>query len=396
MEAGEYLSFQKRMGSPIGFRMTSSPEKRLRILVLWGASHFEGYLTDLFLENPKYEIEIISGDRTSGPSPHAASWGRLWDLRRRLGRGEFDLVISGPIQNSAWPRPKRLATCVAQAFRYFTYKHRMLDGYWAPWLLAGKLRGKVPLAVVDFLDTSYVLPKDYPLLKAATLYFKLNLYFWPRRSLMPLETFFGMKRVTPFTPKLRPLTNGVPRKLIPDQVRPMRERDIDLCFTGTIAPARSADDVNPFADLSRNPIRQEIYERCLKLKERYKVYCFNGVVPVEEYRELLQRSKLVVCTESFGCETFRHYHVAASGAIPLVNWPYATNYRPFQPDVQAIYFSLIGDDFERTVARALADPAKLEEISQNTRAFTIAHKERGHVGEMIVEETLREHTKQRG
>ena len=81
--------------------------------------------------------------------------------------------------------------------------------------------------------------------------------------------------------------------------------------------------------------------------------------------------------------------------VPLVNWPYATNYMPFQPDVQAIYFSLIGDDFERTVARALADPAKLDEISRETRAFTIAHKERGHVGEMVIEETLREFAKQK-
>ena len=371
--------------------MTSSPEKRLRILVLWGAAHFEYYLRDLFLTNPKYDFEIVSGDRSSQRSPHAASWSRLWSLRRRLARGEFDLVISGPVQNSAWPRPKRLATCLAQAFRYFTYKHRMLDTFWTAWLLSGPVRGKVPLAVIDFLDTSYVLPKDYPLLKAATLYFKLNLYFWPRRSLMPLETFLGMRRVTAFTPKLRPLTNGVLKNRIPKTARPMRERDIDLCFTGTIIPGRSPDDVNIFGELAHNPIRREIYERCLKLKDRCNVYCVNGIVPKEEYHELLQRSKLMVCTESFGCETFRHYEAGAAGAIPLVNWPYATNYMPFQPDVHAIYFSLIGDDFERTVARALADPAKLEEISRNTRAFTIQHKERGHVGEVIIEETLREH-----
>jgi len=376
--------------------MASSPEKRLRILLLWGSSHFEGYLTDLFLENTKVDIEIVSGDRSSGPSPHAASWGRLLSLRQRLARGEFDLVISGPIQNTPWPQPKRLATRLAQALRYFTYKHKMLDSYWASWLLSGEVREKVPLAVVDFLDTSYVLPKDYPLLKAATLYFKLNLYFWPRRSLMPLETFYGMRRVTPFTTKLRPLTNGVSRRAIPAKARPMRERDIDICFTGTIVPKKSANDVNPFGDLVINPIRQEIYERCLKLKDRFNVYCFNGMVPVEEYGELLQRSKLMVCTESFGCETFRHYEVSAAGAVPLVNWPYATNYMPLQPDVHAIYFSMIGDDFERTVARALGDPAKLEEIAANTRAFTIEHKERGHVGEMIIEETLREFGKGTG
>jgi hypothetical protein len=292
------------------------------------------------------------------------------------------------VQNSAWLPNKRLATRLAGALRYFTYKHRMLDSFWAPWLLRG---ARVPLAVVDFLDTSYVLPKDLPLLRAATLYFKLNLYFWPRRSLMPLETFYGARRVTPLTTKLRPLTNGIPARSIPARVRPMTERDIDVCFTGTIFPIRSRDDHDPFPQHTFNPIRKEIFERTLQLKDRYKVYCVDRIVPKEEYLELLQRSRLIVCTESFGCETFRHYDVAAAGAVPLVNWPYAQNYFPFQPDVHAVYFSLIGDDFERTVARALADPARLAEIATAARAFTLAHKQRHHVGAMIVAETLRRH-----
>jgi glycosyltransferase involved in cell wall biosynthesis len=185
----------------------------------------------------------------------------------------------------------------------------------------------------------------------------------------------------------------VPESRIPVTARPMRQRDIDVCFTGNIMPHRSPDDPNPFGALTHNPIRQDIYERTEKLKERYNVFCLNDRVDPAEYFELLQRSKLVVCTESFGCETWRHYEASAAGAVPLINWPYATNYMPFQPDLHAIYFSLIGDDFERTVARALADPAKLAEISVATRAFTLAHKERKHVGEMVIEETLAESKK---
>lgn len=373
--------------------MTSTPEKRLRILVFWGAAHSEQYLTDLLLGNPKYDFELVSGDRSKARSPHAASWARLWSLRRRLARGEFDLVISSPIQNSAWPRPKGFWTCLAQAFRYFTYKYRMLDSYWVAWLLSGKLRGKVPLAVVDFLDTSYVLPKDFPLLKSATIYFKLNLYYWPRRSLMPLETLFGIRRVITYAPKLRPWTHGVAHAKIPEKVRPMRERDIDICFTGTIVPVRSAGDINPFEDLTLNPIRQQIYERCQKLKDRYNVYCFDGLVPMEEYLELLQRTKLMVCTESFGCETFRLYEASAAGTVPILNWTYAQNYRQLQPDVHAIYFSLVEDDFEKTVARALANPEKLAEIAENARAFTLKYKKRQCIGEMVIEETMREHAR---
>jgi hypothetical protein len=208
---------------------------------------------------------------------------------------------------------------------------------------------------------------------------------------MPLENLYGQRNVIELTRKLRPMTNGVPRSRIPETVRPMKERDVDLLFTGTIQPGRSADDPNPFGDLAHNPIRQQIYERVVKLRDqgRHRIVCHNERVTKAEYFELLQRAKLVVCTESFGCETWRHYEAGAAGAVPIANWPYATNYMPYEPDVHAIYFSLFGDHFERTVERALADPAKLDEISHNVRAYTLAHKDRGHVGEMIVDETLK-------
>lgn len=367
----------------------ASTGKRLRILVVWGASHFDEILKDAFLDNPAHDFEIVSGDRSKARSPHRASLGRLLSLRRRLKRGEFDLVLCSPVQNTpVLSRYRGFGTRLANALRFFTYKRGMLDSWWVPWLVARRSGGTVPLAVIDFLDTSFVLPKDFPLLQAATLYYKLNLYFWPRRSLMPLEALLGRRRVTPLVPKLRPMTNGIPRRLIPATVRPMAERDIDICFTGTIVPNRSKDDPDPFGELTYNPIRREIYERCLKLKDRFRVFALDGLVPKEEYRELLQRSRLVVCTESFGCETYRHNDVAASGAIPLVNWLYSTNHLPFQPDVHAVYFSMIGDDFERVVARALADPAKLEEIARAARDLVVNHKERQIFGGHVIREVL--------
>jgi hypothetical protein len=368
--------------------MTES--RRLRILVVWGASHFDGLLQHGFLENPDHDFEIVSGDRSKAKSGHAASLGRLFSLRRRLAAGEFDLVISGPVQTTpSLSRYRRFFTRLAYALRFLKPgKRRMLDTWWVPWLVNRKGGGTVPLAVIDFYDTSFVLPQDYPLLQAATLYFKLNLYFWPRRSLMPLEMLFGRKLVTPLAPKLRPLTNGIPRELVPATVRPMAERDIDICFTGNTIPQRSEGDIDPLINLTFNPIRREIYQRLVKLKDRYRIFALDGTVPWEEYRELLQRSRLVVCTESFGCETYRHNDVAASGGVPLVNWMYATNYLPFEPDVHAIYFSMIGEDFERTVARALADPAKLAEIAHAARELVVNHKQRQTVGDHIIRETL--------
>jgi hypothetical protein len=362
----------------------------MRILALWGASH-EGLYLPALQNNPRYELELVSGDRSGGKSEQAASWGRLRSLRRRLEGGEFDLVLSSPVLTSAWPPQKRLATRWAEAFRYFTYKRRRLDAFWTPWLLRGEVGRKVPLGVVDFLDSSFVVPKDAGLLRAATLYFKINLYFEKERSLMPLATFLKDPGVLEYAAKLRPLTAGIWRGSLPKEARAMRDRDIDLCFTGTTRPLRSPGDRDRFPEFSFNPIRREIHDRCMKLKERYRVYCFDGMVSREEYLELLQRSKLMVCTESFGCETGRLQDAAGAGSIPLVNWPYAQTYHPYEPEVHAIYFSLIGDDFERVVAASLADPEKLERISRQARAYTMESKDRGEVADYMVTETLRAH-----
>lgn len=371
--------------------------RKPRILAVWGASHFDGLLQDAFLENDHYDFEIVSGDRSRTPSPHAANGSRLRRLRRRLRDGEFDLVISGPVQNTRWLPPGRgLATRAAHALRHLTYKRSMLDTYWTPWLVDRPGGGKVPLAVIDFYDTSFVLPQDLPLLQAATLYFKLNLYFWPRRSIMPLEQLYGRKRVTPLVTKLRPFTNGIPRRLVPATVRPMAERDIDICFTGRTVSNRSQTDPDTLIEFASNPVRRDVYQRLLQLKDRFRVVAVDGFVPAEEYFDLLSRSKLIVCTESFGCETYRHNEVAAFGAVPLVNWPYVTNHLPFEPDVHAIYFSLIGNDFERVVARALADPDRLASIAQAARDWVVNHKQRPTVGEWVIRETLAETAKTAG
>jgi hypothetical protein len=116
----------------------------------------------------------------------------------------------------------------------------------------------------------------------------------------------------------------------------------------------------------------------------------------EDYDELLQRSKLVICTESFGCETGRLQEAAGAGSVPLVNWPYAQTYHQYEPDVHAIYFSMFGDDFERVVAESLADPEKLERVARQAREFTIEKKDRAEVADYVLAETLRVHAATRG
>ncbi len=357
--------------------------RRVRILALWGAKQLDHYFIPSYMNNPRYEVELVSGDRHLYSSFYAIGWRRLWKLRRKLERGEFDLIISGPVENSMWPRHKPLFPRLENTLRFLTYKHKRIDTEWAPWLIVGSVRKKVPLAVIDFTDPSFVQPNDFCLLEAATLYFKINLYNWPRRSIAPLEAFLGSKKVLPHLSKLRRLTYGLSRGRIPETVRPMRERDIDIFFSGSIPP--NSDTGEGLI------IRRDIYQRCLRLGDRYKVICINGLLPKKEYEDLLQRSKMVVCTESFGCDTGRHFDVAAHGSVILSNWIYTQGNRPFLPDIHAIYFSLMGDDFERVTTSALADPEKLARIAQNARAFTCNELKYEFLADEVVNETLRQH-----
>lgn len=344
----------------------------LRILGFWPAADFDTFFEVGFLNRPEYEVEIVSGNRTSGPSPYAMDGKRRRELRRRLEAGEFDLVISGNIWNTPWPCNKGFWTSAAQAMRFFTYKRLMLDTWWAPSLVKG-LTDRVPFAVVDLRDPHYLLPWDERLLTSCTHYFKRELFAWHRRSMLPLYTYVGKRRLEPHESKLLPLSYGVDGGQIPaaEIIKPMAERDIDLFITGF-----------------GNPVRNHIRERCMKLASRYKVVTVEGKVSSAEYTDHLNRSKLVVCTESYGCETWRQYEAAAYGAVPLINYPFVLHHQPMVPDEHAVFFSLAGEDFEHQIDRALSSPALLEKISRQTRQHTIEHKDRRRIADYIVNTAL--------
>lgn len=343
--------------------------KPLKILAFWAASDYEEFFTPAFLNRPEYEVEIVHGHRTFLRSKNPMTLGRFLSLRRRVAAGDFDLVLSGNIWNTIWPGHKSFWTHLCIATRFLTYKRGMLDSWWAPHVMRG-LETKVPFAVIDNRDPAYVLPWDWPLLKSAFLYFKRELFFWPQRSLGPLSLYRGKKHVFPMETKLMPFSFGIHPDRIPSSVTPMRERDVDIFISGF-----------------KNPVRDGLKERVRKLSSRYRVVVAD-FLDADEYEKMLQRAKLVVCTESFGWETWRQYDVAAAGAIPLLNWAYIQNHAQPQPDVHAIYFSLIADDFERQIARALANSQLLESMSKTARQYVIDCKARPKIADYVVSTTL--------
>ena len=348
--------------------MTPSP-KRKKLLVFWSSTDFIDIYQLAIRNHPDYEIETVAA---RGDRHEHATYDRLLRLRKAVDNGEFDLVVANNIMRSPFPGNKGLATTASLALRNFTYQNRRMDTWWAPWMVRGG-KSKTPLAVIDARDGHYIFPWDLPLLKAAKLYFKRDLMWWPRRALMPLLDFHTDKKIMPLLEKLRPMSLYLDEARFAPSARPMKDRDIDVFMSGT-----------------DNPLRKLVREKCFKLGDRYRVVAQPGLLSAEQYREMLQRSKLAVCVESYGGETWRQYEVAAAGAIPLMSWLYTQVTDPLVPDVHAFYFSYIADHFERTVEAALADPARLQRVSDAARQFVLEKKPRSKLLNHVVETTLAE------
>ena len=343
------------------------PQKK-KLLLLWSSYDFADIYQKSFVGHPDFEIELVSAE---GLPREQAGYRRLLHLRKQVDEGKFDLVLANNINRSPFPGNKGWATTASLAARFLTYQHRRLDAWWAPWMVRYG-RSKTPLAVVDSRDGHYICPWDLPLLKAAKLYFKKDLMCWPRRALMPLQNYYTEKKIRPHEEKLRPMSLGLDEGRYAPVSRPMKDRDIDIFWSGH----------------ENNPLRRLIREKCERMSGRYRVRLPKEMLPIEEYREILQRTKLAVCIESVGGETWRQYEVAAAGAVPLMSWPYTQVHDPLLPDEHAFYFSYMSDHFERMVEEALRDGDRLQRMSDAARQFVLQKKGRKGLLNYVVESTL--------
>jgi hypothetical protein len=342
--------------------------KKRKLLMLWSSYDFAHIFQTSFHDHPDFQIELVSAE---GHAHQKAGYRRLLELRRQVDAGKFDLVIANNINRSPFPGNKGWATTAGLAARLFTYQHRRLDSWWAPWIVRGG-RSRTPLAVVDSRDGHYVYPWDLRLLEACKFYFKKDLMYWPRRALMPLQNYFTEKRVKPHEGKLRAMSMGVEENRFVANPRPIKDRDIDIFMSGS----------------ENSLLRKLVREKCEALASRYKVEVHTQMIPQEKYEEMLQRSKLVVCVESYGGETWRQYEVAAAGAVPIMSWPYTQVHDPLLPDEHAFYFSYMADHFERTVADALGNPTRLQRMATAGAQYIRAKKGRRQLLDYIVDTTL--------
>lgn len=283
-------------------------------------------------------------------------------LRRRLRRGEFDLVICHAPRYGPW------------------HWRRQMDGLKAG--MAGDpgtlTRGfilsmirevpPVPLAIVDLSDTFGINSFNIGLLRRSSYYFKreLPLDFWAayfgswHHSGLPTRRVRKRRSAAALVDTLRPISIGLPPNS-ESVIRPGgSEKSVDVFFAGTL-------------DLM--PQRVKGAREILKLRERgYRIDLVEGGgLSKDEYVRRMKRAWLTWSPPGMGWDCYRHYEAAACASVPVLSRPPNHLHRPFRDGEHCFYYDPDGDGLAPVIERALASRDRLAAMGAAARRHALKH-----------------------
>jgi len=299
---------------------------------------------------------------------HPGLW---WDLRHRLMKGEWDVVMCYPPARPLWDFRTGLSGALRHLFRAIA-RLRTLGTY--------VLRGvQIPrLVILDYNDEATIPAAAIPLLDACDLYFKREL---------PIDFAMAFQGATPryrtaghvvadslfqrSVHKLRPISAAVPEQTARRAVEMSRSKTTDVFFAGST---------------SHSSVRAFGFEQLQSLKsDGFSVDISQGGLPKDEYLERCAAARLAWSPEGYGWECFRHYEASLSLAVPILNEPDIIRHEPLQDGVHAFYYRPAEDNLCALVRRVLADPSGLEEMALRARAHALQFHTHMRVCEYILE-----------
>jgi hypothetical protein len=299
---------------------------------------------------------------------------RAGAVLRALREGAFDLVACHPPTDAPWSP----AVVWRMARRYRRRVAPLLVRALGPYLIGRA--SAVPLVVLDLADTQVVARQNLALLDRARLYFKRELPADRWKALgqagaacRPGRPDRGRDALRARLAKLRPLSLGISAERLAAIARCGRpEKTVDIFFAGQ-AEASSTVRADGLAQL-----------RALA-RRGYRVDVATERLPADEFHARCARARLAWSPEGYGWDCFRHYEVAACGAVPLMNYPTTYRYAPFEEGVHCLYYGPEGDALQRVAVDALRDPARLATMA----AAAGEHVRRRHTHEQLCEYVLR-------
>ena len=292
---------------------------------------------------------------------------------REVADNKFNIVIAyagqrSPLHPRYWLRAMFCDSPLVAAVRVFGVS----------WLRY--VRPDTPIAVLDTHDIPTIHASNFFLLDRARVYFKREL---------PVDRWQSLSGTAHANlPTLRIRRN--PRwqnRIAKLQPISLRAALVDLGVADTDVLSAKTADVFFAGKIDENStVRSDGLRQLQNLAERgFKVDIVTERLSQADFFRRMSRAWLAWSPSGLGWDCYRHYEAPQCLAVPLINYPTITRYRPLEDGVHAIYYAPEGTGLSRAVETALADKDKLKEMAIAGRS----HVRANHVGQAFCERVLR-------
>ena len=257
------------------------------------------------------------------------------ELAERIASGAFDAALVSDEDGLLFPGP-----APSPLARVRSWLGRGSGR--VPFTLA-ELAQRLPVAVADLADASFLTPAGQEQLAACTAYFKRELPFdrlflyYQRR---PAPWRQRRLELLPVVDKVR----GIPLGIEDDKYAALKnqraaQQDIDVLLTGTVTSSLRREGLKHLQAWAADRARR--VDICDSL-------------PFDEYCARMARSKVTISISGGGWDCFRHAEAVALGSVPFMNRPYID--APAWQDLpDAVFFDNTFRDFGERLDALLAD-----------------------------------------
>jgi hypothetical protein len=305
----------------------------------------------------------------------------VWQLRRALRAGRYDLVISCAVDDSIWRIDRSWFTNLRKLLGKLLRHPASLALHLVPWMLAGT---DVPLAVYEWDDNTIIARRNWGLLRRCACYFKTQTPRNPNKAFLfqdrkndCLFNIIRQPRYTAWAKKLRPFTVGIE---VPENWATLQnvEKKTDIFFAGSADYSWARHE----GLVHLEGLRKEGYLIDLHLTDR------QPRLPPDEFLRRCAEAWLVWSPEGAGWDCARHYWTPLMGSVPLLNHPDTRRNRPLVDGVHAFYYGVEDDDLARVARLALADKDRLRKMAAEGETHVRAHHTLPVLAAYMISETL--------
>ena len=311
--------------------------------------------------------------------PDAFSLTKLPSLVHALQAGEFDLVIALSHSCPFWRNNVNLPRNLT---RLTTSVLRNSSAFGLRLLIPAIKKHRVPLAIIDDDDSSGIAHRNWALLEAATLYFKMNVPIDLYHAFLYQDSRTGsphnvrnIQVARDNLHKIKPCGIGFNTKLPSySDVLVNQNKTHDIFFTGS---------------MSYSQYRQETLAEFLALQSKgVKVDHFEGRLPFEDFLRRCASSHLTWSPHGAGWDSLRNYEASFAGSVAVCTYPNIRRYQPLQQNEHILMYSPEPGGLTSVVTQALRQKSTLPSMTAAARKFTLEHHHPDRIVDHIVSQTL--------